>query len=97
MTCDRAGGLPHREGVDEHEGVVPVEELVREMEPTDAEVGDLDAIGHRPINEALRDLDAVRVVAEEDVADSGHQHSGPGHDRASVDTSLSSSSSSAWK
>ena len=41
--CDRPGRLAHRERVDEHERVVPVEQLVREVHAADAEVDDLDA------------------------------------------------------
>ena len=45
---DRARRLAHRHGVDEHERVVAVEQLVGEVHAADAEVLDPHAVGDRP-------------------------------------------------
>ena len=71
---DGAGRLPHRHGVDEHQGVVPVEQLVGQVHAADPEVGDPDTGWHLPTGQPVRHLDAEPVVTEEDVADAGDQH-----------------------
>src|SRR4029453_15704898 len=58
----RAGGLAHRHGVDEHEGVVTVEQFVGEVNTADAGVGDLHAAGPALTSQARGNLDAEAVV-----------------------------------
>ena len=59
----------------QHERVVPVEQLVREVHAADAEVLDPDVVRRRlgPRDHAVGDLDAEAVVAEEDVADARNE------------------------
>ena len=68
--------LAHRQGVDQHEHVVAVEQLVGEVDAADAVLAHASTpVGHgrgRP-REAAGDLDAEAVVAEEHVADAGHE------------------------
>ena len=71
---DRARRFAHRHGVDQHERVVAVEQLVGEVHAADAEVGHPHAVGQRPRRQAVGHLDAEAVVAEEDVADAGDEH-----------------------
>jgi len=66
-----------RDGVDEDRGVVAAAgELVGEMNASNAEIDDLHAIPERLIAQTLRDFHAEPVVAQEDVADAGHQDAG---------------------
>ena len=70
-----------RNGVDENRAIVPREQLVREVQPADAEVFHFDARGERLCLERAHDRRAEAVVPEKDVADARHQHA---HTRRSV-------------
>ena len=71
---DRPWRLAARRGVDQDQRVVPLQQLVREVDAADAEVRHLDAGRKRLVRQAVRHLDTEAVVAEEDIADAGHQH-----------------------
>ena len=45
-TRERPRRLAHRDGIDQHEHVVALEQLVGEMDAADAEVGDAHPVGH---------------------------------------------------
>jgi hypothetical protein len=70
---DGAGRVSACDGVDEHELLVAVEQLVREVDAADADIDDFDRSGLRR-TEALGDLDAEPVVTEEHVPDTGDEH-----------------------
>ena len=65
--------LARGHGVDEDQGVVAVEQLVGQVHPADAEVGDAHALGHLLGDQAAGHLRTEAVVGQEDVADPGHQ------------------------
>ena len=88
---ERARRVSTAEGVDEHQTVVAVEQLVCKVHAADAEVPDLHALRKRLAGHAGRDGHTEPVVAEEDVADPGHEHP-LGHDAPSR-----TSTSSGWK
>jgi hypothetical protein len=60
-------------GVDEHEHVVAVEELVGQVHAADAGVDELDVRGQLPLAQRGDHRDAEAVVGEERVADPGHE------------------------
>ena len=68
--------LLHGHGVDEDERLVPVEELVGQVDATDAEVGHPHALRKCAIREAVGHLDPEAVVTAEDVPYAGDEHSG---------------------
>ena len=63
-TATVPGGFAHRHGVDQHQRVVSLEQLVGEVDTTNAVVREA---------EPLRHLDTEAVVTQEDVADAGHE------------------------
>jgi len=78
---DRTRLIPTLRGVDQHEQVTPVEQFINQVNATDAEVGDLDAVRSRPLREQLDHLHTEGVIPQENVADPGHQRPAraPGH------------------
>jgi hypothetical protein len=75
ITATVPGGFVEGHGVDQDERVVPtVEQVVGQVHPADAVVGDVDTLRHLTRVDPAYDLDAEAVVPEEDVADPGHQH-----------------------
>ena len=50
---DRARRLPERHGVDQHEGVVAVEQFVGEVDAPDAVVDDAHSVGHGSAGQRL--------------------------------------------
>ena len=101
---DRARRFAHRQGVDEHEHVVPVEQLIGEMHAADAEVRDLHAVGHSPLAGVVGRPRHRRRRRRRRCCRSPRRALG-GRSRSRltrrlgrlIDASASSSSSSAWK
>ena len=74
---ERAGwSLLLRDRVDDHQDVVPLEELVDQVHRADPEVHDLDTVRQRRAAQGGGHLDPEAVVGQEDVADAGDQHAG---------------------
>ena len=63
-----------RSGIHQNRGLVwMVEELVRQMNAADAEVGDAHPLGELLQLKTPRHFDAEAVVAEKNIADTGNQ------------------------
>src|SRR5689334_15235161 len=86
QVARRAGA---RRSVDQNRELVAVRELVGEIESANAEVSNGDPGRQRLFGERAGDGAAEAVVAEEDVADAGHEHvhSGPAVSGASSSSS----------
>jgi hypothetical protein len=70
----RAGRLTAWDGVDHDQGrVAAVEQFIREVDPADPDVGDVDDLGQLDLFEPPDDLDPEPVVSQQDVADPGDQ------------------------
>src|SRR6202035_3669563 len=89
---DGTGSLPAGHGVDQDRRGRVVEDRKGEVEPTNAEIDDADALCVLPGREQACNLDAESVVAQEDVADSRDQDGALAHGCSSTGSTRSRSS-----
>jgi len=66
------------DGIDQHQSVVTIEQLIGEVDAPDSVVGHLHVLRERLRLQAARHLDAEAVVSEKDVPDASHQRSAHG-------------------
>src|ERR1700722_825452 len=84
QDVEGAGRATAPDRVDENRGIVAAEERVGEVHPPNAEVPDGDRLGPRALEEPPRDRDAEAVVAEKDVAHTGHEDARRSHGNLST-------------
>ena len=85
---ERTGRAPTRRRVHQDGRVVAVEQRVGEVQPTDPEIDDAHALRLQAFVQSAHDLDPEAVVAEEHVADAGHEDAAPAHDNRSTSSGL---------